>query len=189
MHTYKIYFRFYLLLLPLCLANIKMVAASWRTNSSQQKSRRRNFARNYFEFEILKLERRWSLIFITTENLVLLTFPRFRPCCFTQSVWWSTRSNRGNNSINFQEIFFALSEVCVIKYILKNLLNYPLTSSTTSWDRIILKLYTYCSIIQRRIFCICHSTRIFRVRKKLAAQSTYTAVTNTPTRSTLSNGQ
>lgn len=53
---------------------------------------------------------------------------------------------------------FSLGGFCVIKYILKNLLNYPLTSSTTtSWDRIILKLYTYCSIIQQRIFYICQS--------------------------------
>lgn len=56
----------------------------------------------------------------------------------------------------------SLGGFCVIKYILKNLLNYPLASSTTtSWDRIILKLYTYCSIIQQRIFYICQSILFF----------------------------
>jgi hypothetical protein len=46
------------------------------------------------------------------------------------------------------ELSPAREVFCVIKYILENLLNYPLTSSSTSWYRIILKLHTYCSIIQ-----------------------------------------
>lgn len=49
-------------------------------------------------------------------------------------------------------LFLTREVFCVIKYILENLLNYPLTSSSTSWYRIILKLHTYCSIIQTADF-------------------------------------
>jgi hypothetical protein len=36
MHTYKIYFRFYLLLLPLCLGHAKMVASSEESSEKSQ---------------------------------------------------------------------------------------------------------------------------------------------------------
>lgn len=75
-------------------------------------------------------------------------------------------------------LLFSLGGFCVIKYILENLLNYPLTSSSTSWYRIILKLHTYCSIIQTADFVICHFDFF-----------SHTKFTNTNTETTLSNNQ
>lgn len=134
MHTYKIYFRLYLLLLPLCLASI------WK--------RRIFFCRR--EMENFSAETCEKKTFIESLKILILSYHKkkyltsFRRCRFTQNRLMNDTGEKSSRSRAFA--VFSLGGFCVIKYILENLLNYPLTSSSTSWDRIILKLHTYCSI-------------------------------------------
>lgn len=108
MHTYKIYFRFYLLLLPLCLASIKM-AESGEKNCAEAR-----------KFNPSALRHRRVTIF-RTKFLVSLISAAARPC---HSLHANRLTNDTESEVtmgNFATRFLRSLDggFCVIKYILK----------------------------------------------------------------------
>jgi hypothetical protein len=117
MHTYKIYFRLYLLLLPLCLCE-----AIWKVK---------------MEIFLLRLAEKNQPNCLLNPSKITNSFSYHK-----QKYLTSFRSSLSIHAKPFNEwhrirelllclCVFSLGGFCVIKYILKNLLNYPLTSSST----------------------------------------------------------